>query len=129
MERFLSAAWFDRVACAADPAAELPDAVLQQVVTGAPEGEVRYQVIIRGGRATILKGSPGEADMTFTSDYNTATAIASGTLSTEAALSKGRIRVSGNLSCLDGHSEALAGLDPMASARAETLFELRGDDA
>jgi putative sterol carrier protein len=128
MERYLSPAWFDRVASETGPAPEQPDVVLQQVVTGTPEGEVRYQVIIGDGRATILKGSPAEADMTFTSDYNTATAIASGTLSTETALSEGRIRVSGNLSRLDSHAGAVAGLDPLAAARADTRFELRGDD-
>ncbi|MDQ2729371.1 MAG: SCP2 sterol-binding domain-containing protein [Actinomycetota bacterium] len=102
--------------------------MLQQVVTGTPDGEVRYQVIIGGGRATILVGSPAEADMTFTSDYNTATAIASGTLSTETALGEGRIRVSGNLSRLDSHAEILSGLDPMAPVRANTLFDRGGDD-
>lgn len=129
MERFLSPAWFDRVASDTDRAAGQADVVLAQVVTGTPEGEVRYQVIVGGGRATIAKGSPAEADMTFTSDYNTATAIASGTMSTETALSEGRIRVAGNLSCLDSHAEALAGLDPLASTRAETLFEPQDHDA
>lgn len=127
MERFLSPAWFDRVASDADPGAEQAEIVLQQVVTGAPEGEVRYQVIIGGGRATILRGSPAEADMTFTSDYKTATAIASGTMSTETALSEGRIRVTGNLSRLDNHPDAFVSLDPMASARTDTFFE-GGDD-
>ncbi len=128
MERFLSPAWFDRVASGTDPAAEPPDVVLQQVVTNTPEGDVRYQVSVGGGRATILPGSPAEADMTFTSDYNTATAVASGALSTERALSEGRIRVSGNLNRLDCHSEALAGLDPMEPVRADTRFDLGGVD-
>ncbi|MDQ2726155.1 MAG: SCP2 sterol-binding domain-containing protein [Actinomycetota bacterium] len=128
MERFLSPAWFERVTGDADQADKHPDVVLAQVVTGTPEGEVRYQVIIDDDRATILVGSPAEADMTFTSDYNTASAIASGALSAETALSEGRIRVSGNLNCLDNHAQALAGLDPMASARADTLFDLPGDD-
>lgn len=127
MERFLSPAWFRRLASDTGPVPEDADVVLQQVVTGTPGGEVSYQVIVGDGRATILEGSPAEADMTFTSDYNTAAAIASGTLSTETALSEGRIRVSGNLSRLDSHAETLAGLDPMAPARADTLFE-PGDD-
>ncbi|MDQ6840761.1 MAG: SCP2 sterol-binding domain-containing protein [Actinomycetota bacterium] len=128
MERFLSPAWFDLATRDNEPAADPAGVVLQQVVTGAPDGEVRYQVIIGDGRATIHMGSPTEADMTFTSDYDTAAAVASGALSTETALSEGRIRVSGDLNCIDRHSEAFAGLDPMASVRAATRFGSSSDD-
>ncbi len=122
MERFLSPAWFTRLAAGAPAAGAGGDIVLQQVVTGAPEDEIRYQVSVSDGRATIHRGSPAKADMTFTSDYETAAAIAGGTLSTETALSEGRIGVSGNLSRLDVDQPLLGGLDPLGAFRSDTDF-------
>ncbi|MDQ6782685.1 MAG: SCP2 sterol-binding domain-containing protein [Actinomycetota bacterium] len=129
MALFLSPAWFDQVADQADPRTSAGDVVLQQVVTATPDGEVRYQVMIINGRASIHRGSEAEANMTFTSDYETATAVASGALSAETALSEGRIRIAGDLTRLDSYAETLAGLDPLGSARAATSFEHRDDDA
>jgi alkyl sulfatase BDS1-like metallo-beta-lactamase superfamily hydrolase len=122
VERFLSPAWFALLPPADGPPAEGARLVLEQRVTGTPEGEVTYQVSIADGRATIAQGSRAGADMTFTSDYGTATAIAAGRLSVETAMAAGRIRVSGNLARLQGAGPVLAGVDPLAAVRAETLF-------
>lgn len=123
MARFLSPAWFAQLSVDADHGDKPADVVLQQVVTDTPEGVTRYQVSVRNGRATIHHGSPADADMTFTSDYTTATAIASGSLSTEAALSEGRLRVSGNLAAMAENVDSLDGVDPLHSARGKTEFD------
>jgi hypothetical protein len=132
--RFLTPEWFALVRAAGEPAgAGPPDVVVAQVVTGGPDGDVRYRVEVRGARATLVSGANGDADMTFTSDYTTAAAIARGDLSTQAALLEGRIRVSGSPAALsDRHPalgraetpEATGDLDPVpASVRAETTYQ------
>lgn len=126
MAAYLSAEWFQHVREALGPAAAdqgAPDIVLRQVVTGAPEGDVSYQIEIRAGHASLVSGSTGDADMTFTSDYPTAVAIARGQLSTQAALLEGRIRVSGNPVTVTAHQAAFGHLDALGPrVRAETTF-------
>jgi SCP-2 sterol transfer family protein len=111
--RFLSEAWFEAVMASTDSAGydetdetdETDDTDesslhLQQVVTGTPDGEVRYGVRLARGRAIVIRGPVKDADVTFTEDYPTAAAIARGELSAQAALLAGRMRVSGNLATL-----------------------------
>lgn len=123
---YLSAEWFQRLREALGPARPdegAPDVVLRQVVNGAPGGDVSYQIEIRAGHASLVAGPTGEADMTFTSDYPTAVAIARGQLSTQSALLEGRIRVSGNPVALSAHQGAFGHLDPIpAWLRAETTY-------
>lgn len=125
MPAFLSPEWFEAVAAAAVPGpGGPPDVVLRQVVTGAPGGDVKYQVEIRAGQASLVVGTSGDADMTFTSDYPTAVAIARGERSTEVALLEGRIRVSGNPVTLATHTSAFGHLDAVpAEVRAETTYQ------
>jgi alkyl sulfatase BDS1-like metallo-beta-lactamase superfamily hydrolase len=121
--RYLSPAWFDALEASTVRPGTPAELVLQQVVTGGPDGEVRYYVELRGSAATLSRGNAGDADMTFTSDYGTATAIARGTLSTQAALLEGRIRVTGSPVHLAERHGHLSGLDPIpAQLRAETTY-------
>jgi hypothetical protein len=127
---FLTAEWFARVRAEAGPVERTPaEVVLGQVVTDGPEGEVRYRVEVRRGRASLMAGSTGDADMTFTCDYTTASAIASGALSTQSALLQGRIRVAGSPAALLARRAPRLGapgediVDPVpAAVRAETTF-------
>jgi hypothetical protein len=84
MARFLSDAWFDEVAAASTPPDIQPTLVLQQIVTGGPDGEVRYHVAVADGRATLSRGHTGVPDATFTEDYATAAAIARGEQTVQA---------------------------------------------
>jgi hypothetical protein len=125
MARYLSAAWFGRLgdgAPAAVPAG--PDSlVLRQVVTGGPDGDVTYDVIVAGGTARIEMPATATPDLTFTSDYPTAAGIASGEFSTQAALAAGRLRVGGDVAILSTRAGEVAGLDPVpADLRADTEF-------
>ena len=88
-----------------------------------PDGEVRYHVIVDGTQSRIESGSAAQPDVTFTSDYPTAAAIARGELSTQAALMEGRIRVRGDMARMVERPPLLAGIDPLpASLRAETTY-------
>jgi hypothetical protein len=121
--RFLSEAWFQQVAAAGTPAVPDPVLVLQQVVTGTPEGDVDYHVTVGVGRSALVAGPADHPDATFTQDWDTAAAVARGELSTEAALLAGRIAVAGDMASLSARRDSLIGLDPLTAAvRAATTF-------
>lgn len=126
MTRFLSAAWFDELTGDLSGATAAVDAdkwVVEQVVTGTPEGEVHYHVAVSPGAIQLRSGRPATADLTFTSDYPTASAIVRGELSTQAALLEGRIRVSGSLADIAGHIDQLADVDLVPEpVRASTTY-------
>jgi hypothetical protein len=128
--RFLSSEWFDDLAAGRGPLP--PDAdgaslVLEQVVEGTPDGDVRYLVIVRAGQARVERapggGAAADVDLTITADWITASAIAQGTLSAQRALMEGRLRVRGSTSRLSGHEGDLVGLDPVPpEVRHRTTF-------
>ena len=128
MIRFLSAEWFDLVRREQPRLPGQPALTLQQVVTGTPDGEVRYLVHIADGGARIEPGSAPAPDMTFTSDYRTATAIARGQLSVQAALSAGRIRVGGDTGRLAANQPLVAGVDPVPVVVREATAWDDGED-
>ena len=73
-------------------------AKLQQVVTGAPEGEVKYWFKLEAGQASLGLGELGEpVDATITQDYDTAVKLAKNELTGTAAYMSGKLRVSGDL--------------------------------
>ena len=152
MPLFLSAEWFAELHKAASaeqfgsvlpvPAGEAPEAgppgppegagtseasglVVEIVVAGAPQGEVRYQVVVGRSGALVLspRAAHRPARVQFNSDYATMAGIASGGLLALEALSHGRAHVSGDISALSAHSVRLAGLDLMPPAlRASTTY-------
>jgi hypothetical protein len=139
--RFLSPEWFDELAASSLASPHGParataagddgdnpreqGQVVEIVVAEAPEGEVRYQVVVEGTRVLVLspRAVPRAAQVRLSSDYATMAAIASGELSALEALSAGRARVSGDISTLSGHPSRLAGLDLLPPPmRANTTF-------
>ncbi|HEX2064959.1 MAG TPA: SCP2 sterol-binding domain-containing protein [Acidimicrobiales bacterium] len=127
--RYLSAEWFDDVNQAARNSPELAEATrnvhltLQQVVTGGPEGDVRYWVTVDGGHVEAGLGRVPDPDVTVTQSYETAVAVSTGSLGARAAVMDGRVRLSGDTAALREHHEALAGLDALfAPVRARTRY-------
>ena len=104
--RFLSAEWFEQLeeARPGEPAPARAGISLEIVVTDAPEGEVRYQVVVEGESAGARwrREDLGRADVRFITDYATISGIASGALAAVEALAQGRARVSGNTAVLVG---------------------------
>ena len=97
MARFLSAEWFD------ERAGDHPEPVLltiQQVVTGTPDGDVRY--VVRVGRAgsSVRRGEADGPDVTFTESWDTALAIHEGGLAPQRAFADGRLRIEGDVRLL-----------------------------
>jgi hypothetical protein len=124
--RYLSPAWFEAAgdALAADPG--LPTAVaglqltLEQVVQDAPEGTVRWHLVIDDG-VRLVAGPAEHADLRFTTSYATAAAIASGELAAQLAFIRGELRVGGDLTLLTTHQRTLAAIhDVLAEVRKAT---------
>src|SRR6266498_2708229 len=103
--KFLSDAWAQAVQDALNAsdqfksAAGSQSAKVQQVVTGAPDGEVKYWFVLEAGAAKLGLGDlpDGSPDATITQDYDTATKLAKNELNGTAAYMSGKLRVSGDL--------------------------------
>lgn len=119
MARYLSQAWFDEVNEAARKSTALRDGTagmqltLQQVVTGTPEGDLRYWVRIDDGTVETGLGTAaddGPPHATVTQSYETAEAVINGGLSAEEAFLGGRIRLRGDIGVLLRHQSVLNSL-------------------
>ena len=100
MARFLSEEWLrgTRDLAAGQPERPGASARIQYVVTGAPDGEVRYGWVLEHGRlAEAALGELADPDVTFTEAYADAVLIQRGELDPEAAFMQGRVKVSGNM--------------------------------
>jgi putative sterol carrier protein len=71
---------------------------MQQVVTGAPDGEVKYYTVIENGKTLEQNvGEDPQADVTLTNSYDDAVKIMKGELDANAAFMQGRVKVTGNM--------------------------------
>jgi predicted lipid carrier protein YhbT len=121
---FLTDAWIEDLADAAAGAAvaDALDLVIQQVVTDG-DAEVAYVVHVAGGSLTVRPGRAERADVTFTQDRVTATAIARGELSAQRAFLDGRLTMQGDLSRVLPDLAGLTALDDVfAAARTTTAW-------
>ncbi|MDQ3304731.1 MAG: SCP2 sterol-binding domain-containing protein [Actinomycetota bacterium] len=100
MVRYLSAEW---MALTKELAAEFPEtpgatARLQYVITGGPDGEVRYHHVIDNGRTVEHSlGDDPECEVTLTSSYDDKMKVDKGELDASAAFMQGRVKVTGNI--------------------------------
>ena len=107
-----STAWLADLATAA-AATDVPDDVeasIEQVVTGGPDGEVRWSVRLAGGRASVVSGPAPDADVSLTTDWDTALALSSGDLAVTDAFLAGRLRLRGDVQVLLRTASVLEGL-------------------
>jgi len=126
---YLSAAWFEDVNDVARADAGLRTATagarvtVQQVVTGAPAGDLRYWVRVDDGEVEAVPGEAPRADATVTQSYETAAAVSRGELAVEQALLEGRVRLSGDVGVLLRSAAALAGVAAaFAGVRDRTTY-------
>ncbi len=100
MAKYLSQEWLD---LQRELAQEFPEragasAHMQYVVTGTPDGDVRYFTTIENGK--ILEntlGEDGAAEFTLTSTYDDSVKVLKGELDANAAFMQGRMKVTGNM--------------------------------
>lgn len=127
--RYLSAEWMDALsragssAMAREAVAGL-DLTVQQVVTGGPEGDLRYVIRVADGRLSASAGDAAQPDVTITADRATAVAVATGRLSLPTAFMSGRVKVKGDPSAVVRGAAALTAVaDALADLRASTTYE------
>jgi predicted lipid carrier protein YhbT len=100
MARYLTQDWLDlgRELGVDQPERPGASARMQYVVTGAPDGDVKYYWVLENGK--LLEASLGEiadADVTLTSAYDDSLAVAKGELDANAAFMQGKVKVTGNM--------------------------------
>jgi putative sterol carrier protein len=119
--KFLSEEWLQALTKAFDRG-EIADVdvVIQQVVSGTPDGEVSYWLAFKDGDVTGAIGRSDAADVTIIQDYATATDLGRAEINAQAAFMQGRLKVTGNMGKLLQHQAAIQALGPaMASLDAE----------
>ncbi|MDP8987428.1 MAG: SCP2 sterol-binding domain-containing protein [Actinomycetota bacterium] len=100
MVKYLSPEWMELNKELAADFPETPGATarLQYVVTGGPDGDVRYHHVIENGRTLELAlGDDPEAEVTLTASYADKLDIDRGELDASAAFMQGRVKCSGNM--------------------------------
>ena len=129
MARYLSPEWIDAVAAAAEASSDLREAAegvhltVQQRVTGGPDGDVEFHLVLDDGKVAVRAGVAPAPDVTFVQDHDTAVAVATGRLAAQEAFMAGRLRVGGDVQRLMREKAALVGLDRvLADVRAATEY-------
>lgn len=103
MPKYLSQEWLDLQRELSGQLPERPGASarMQYVVTGTPEGDVRYATVIVDGRiAEATLGTDPEADVTLTATHADAVQILRGELEANTAFMQGRMKVTGDMGTL-----------------------------
>lgn len=103
MAKWLSQDWLDQSRKLAETQPERPGASarMQYVVTGSPDGDVKYWWLLENGK--LLDSQLGEMpdpEVTLTQTYEDAMKIQKGELDANAAFMQGRIKVTGNMAKL-----------------------------
>ena len=100
MAKFLSQEYLDVQKKLSEGQPERPgtSARMQYVVTGGPEGDVKYHWVLEDGKLLeAALGDAPDAEVTLTQSYDDAVKIAKGELDANAAFMQGRIKVTGNM--------------------------------
>jgi alkyl sulfatase BDS1-like metallo-beta-lactamase superfamily hydrolase len=103
MAKYLSQEWMDEGLKMAESQPERPGATarMQYVVTGGPDGDIKYYWVLENGKLQESKlGELPDADFTLTQSYEDAVKVQKGELDANAAFMQGRVKVTGNMAKL-----------------------------
>lgn len=103
MPKWLSKEWHEETKRLAEGQPERPGASarLQYVVTGGPDGDVRYFWLLENGKLLDADlGDLPDPEITLTQSYEDAQKIQQGELDANAAFMQGRVKVTGNMAKL-----------------------------
>ncbi len=100
MAKYLSSEWLDRGRELAQSQPDRPgaSAQMQYVVTGGPDGDIKYWWRLEDGKLVeSALGVLDDADFTMTLSYEDSVKIQKGELDANAAFMQGRMKVTGNM--------------------------------
>ena len=100
MPKWLSQEWLDEQKRLAADQPERPGATarMQYVVTGGPDGDIKYYWVLQDGKLQESKlGELDDADFTMSMTYDDSVRIQKGELDANAAFMQGRMKVTGNM--------------------------------
>ena len=100
MAKYLSQEWLDESAKMAEGQPDRPGATanMQYVITGGPEGDIKYYWRLENGKLLESKlGEIPDADFTLTLTYDDSVSVQKGDLDANAAFMQGRMKVTGNM--------------------------------
>lgn len=103
MPKWLTQEWLDEQRRLAETQPERPGASarMQYVVTGGPDGDIKYYWLLDNGKLVQSQlGELSDAEVTLTVTYDDAMKIQQGELDPNAAFMQGRIKVTGNMAKL-----------------------------
>ena len=103
MPKYLSQEWLDEARALAQDQPERPgaSATMQFVVTGAPDGDVKYYWVLENGQLTeAARGELPDAEVTLTTGYADSVAIQKGEMDANTAFMQGKTKVTGNMAKL-----------------------------
>ena len=100
MPKWLTQEWLDESTRLAETQPARPGATarLQYVVTGGPDGEVKYYWVVEDGKLIENRlGELADAEVTLTETYDDALRMQKGELDANAAFMQGKIKVTGDV--------------------------------
>lgn len=103
MPKWLTQEWMDEQTRLAQDQPERPGATarMQYVVTGGPDGDVRFYWVLEDGKLVEnALGTLDDAELTLTQSYEDAKKIQAGELDAQTAFMQGRIKAEGNMAKL-----------------------------
>ena len=123
MSTFLSPEWLEQLSALAGGDQVGPDAtVVQQLVTGGPDGDIAFFLEIEGGKVRARPGRDQRAVVTLNETWETAVRLHRGELTGREAFLGGLVRVRGDVRQVLAAATGLAALGPaLAGLREATV--------
>jgi putative sterol carrier protein len=128
--RYLSLDWIDAVAGAVAASdrlqrlAPVHEIGFTQVVTEGPEGDVTYHLQVGDGKVAFAAGPADPEHVRMEESWETAVAVATGSLNAQEAFVNGQIRLRGDQQRLLDSQSLFGALDSVFTAvREETEYQ------
>jgi putative sterol carrier protein len=127
--RYLSLDWINALSAEVAISEQIRDLAqhhslgVTQVISGGPEGDVTYHLLVADGHASFGAGAAEPEDVKMEQDWKTAVDVATGELNAQEAFIGGRIRLFGDQQKLLESQPVFGALDSVfASVRDRTIY-------